>query len=563
MLTGAGILPKRDGQEPRPLSRRSRVGIAMLLALYACGIVQAAWVGGDPYYNNDESRHLLTGAFWCDFFTELPFDDPVGFAKRYYAQYPNLGLLVSPPLFHVLEGGVFRLFGVSMSSAKLLMSAFCAVFLIGWWFWVRAWAGAAVATWSTLLVPLVHDVFELSGHAMLEVPTLAWMVVTLWMFRRYLDGQRAGWLWGACGCAAAVALTRYHAPIVLGPLVVQLALSRQWHLLRRATFWLPVFVAGGLSAAYYVWTLEYYHTWHSLLAGGGVPEFGLLIRQTLKSLGTIPAWITAAGAAGVVILPLLRRRLPLPPLAWMAATGLMWLGISYRPTRFLVYAWPAAVTLGIYTLFMVADRCRVRRLGHVAAALALLATAWGLYAAHPPGLQGYDEAAARAMAASETGRIFIHGRQDGVFIWHVRRRDPGLTYTVLRASKVLSSGEPDAMNDFRVLAESDAQILARLDALGVDVVVSEDLPELNVRPYQRLVKLLDSDRFDPIGEVPIRNHQGRIYARRLTLYRFRRKTPVSDGVAIPLTALGPEFELRVDLSRPLRGWRQHRRVGEM
>ena len=538
---------------------------AVLIALGACAVVHLAWVGGDPYYNNDESRHLMTGAFFCDLFTELPYDDPVGFAKRYYAQYPNLGILVSPPLFHVLEGGVFCLFGVSAASAKLLICAFAVVVLVGWWFWVREYVGVAVATWSTVLTALVHDVFELSGHAMLEIPFLAWMVVTVVMFRAYLRTHRGWWLWAACGAATCVALTRFHAPIVLGPLVVQMAVSRQWRLLRRRSFWPPVLLAAAISGAYCYINVRYYHTWHSIWASeGGFGPVGLVMEEVLKSLGAVPAVVAVLGVAGVVVVPLLRRRVPLPPVAWLTAAVLMWFVVTYRPARFLVYAWPAAVTLGVYTLFVVVDRCGVRRLGHVMASAAVGLAAWELHASYRPGVEGYGQAAAQAMAASDTRRVFMHGRQDGVFIWNVRQRDPGLAYTVFRASKFLSSGEPGAMNDFRSLIESDEQILAGLDALGVDVVVSEDVPEINAQPYHAFMRLLASDRFEPIGAVDVRNHRGRIFARRLTLYRFHRRPAVSDEISIPLTALGPEYEVRVDLSRPLRGWRKYdgREAGE-
>ena len=69
--------------------------------------------------------------------------------------------------------------------------------------------------------------------------------------------------------------------------------------------------------------------------------------------------------------------------------------------------------------------------------------------------------------------------------------------------------------------------------------------------------------FEPIGVVTLRNAEGRIQARRLTVYRYARQNPASNEVAVPVAALGPNRELRVDLSRPLRGWGRHRGADAM
>ena len=535
--------------------RRIHPALVGLFALYACLVVYWAWEGGDPYYNNDEPRHLTTGAFWCDFLRELPFDDPVGFAKRYFVQYPNLGLLAGPPLFPMVEGLAFRIGGVSAASASAVMAVFMAVFLVGWWLWIREYMDEVAAVWATLLAALVSDVFRLSGHVMLEVPLLAWMTVAVVTFRSYLRTERSGRLWLACGAVTAAMLTRFHAPIVLGPLLVQFVVSGKWQLLRRGGFWLPVLVGAGICGAYCAFSMSYYHTWHTFLDRSGFAAPGRLARDVAASLGWAPSVIGLAGVLGALALPRLRRCYPWPLAAWVGASVVMWLSITIRPVRYLVYAWPAMVALGIWTLFALADRMRLRNLAHGLAALAVVVAAWQIHVSRRPGLEGYGNAAAEAMAASQTRRIFFHGRQDGSFIWNVRRNDPELAYTVFRASKTLSTGEPVVMKDFQALAESPEQILARLDGLGVDVVVSEDKPEIDAPPYHTFMNLLSSERFVPIGQVDLRNSDGRIQARRLTLYRYRSAAPASKRITIPLTALGPGAELEVDLSRPLRGWR--------
>jgi hypothetical protein len=541
----------------RAVTPTSERVVTFAVVAYAALIGGISWVGGDPFYNNDESRQLMTGAFWCDVLTEWPTDDPEGFAKRYFAQYPNLGLLVSPQLFHWMEGAAFRVFGVGPTPARVLLGLFTAGFLIGWWYWVRAYIGLAAATWTTLIVGLIPDLFELSGHVMLEIPFLAWMVASVLAFRRYLQTQRPAWLWAACSAATAVALTRFHAPIVLAPLAVELLAARRWGVLRRPMFWLPVFLATAVSGTYYFLNLSYYQTWHTLLASDGFGPPALLPGKILRSIGMAPALLTLVGLTALLVGPRARRAAPWPVVAWFLATVVMWFCMSYRPPRFLAYAWPAGVALGLGVVFLYAGQTGWRRAAHALAAVAFLATAWETYANYRPGLHGYARAADQAMAASQTGRLFIHGRQDGVFIWRVRQRDPDLRYAVFRASKTLSSGEPGGMKDYRPLLESAEAMLDQLEALGVDVVVSEDRPEIDSPPYHTFLRLLTTERFEPIGRVDLENAGGRIAARTLTVYRFRREQSVPGRVTLPLTALGPDFVLEADLSRPLRGWRDH------
>jgi hypothetical protein len=532
------------------LPRRGRGAlIAVLLVLYAAAVGRWAWRGGDPYLNNDEARHLLSGAFWYDFLKEAPVTDPVGFARQYYVQYPGLSFMVSPPLFHFLEGLAFRLAGVRAAPAGWLLTAFLVVTVVGWWFCLRNQVGGAAAFWSALLVPLVHDINRFSGHAMLEVSLLAWMILAVTAFRLFLNSLRMRWLWAAAACATAAALTRFHAPILLIPLAVEFAMSGRWSLLRRGGFWLPIAIGLLVTGGYYALHLSQHQTWGLTLAGGGFADLG---RRLVKSLGAVPAGMACVGGVGGVVMLAMRRRPVVGPMAWIVGTLLMWLVVAYRPTRFLVYAWPAAMTLGMYVVFVGGRRLGVPRLAHGVAAGVVVASAWGLHESHRPPLLGYAEAARLAIATSDTNRIYIHGRQDATFVWGVRQHDPNLRVAVFRASKTLATGEPGAMRDYRPIVRTEEEVLAVLDRLGVDVIVTEDYPEIGAAPYRLFMNMLSGERFERINRVPIRNGWGRVFSRGLTLYRFRPTRPIADHVTVPLPALG--VALKADLSRSLRGW---------
>ena len=59
----------------------------------------------------------MGGVFILDLLRDLPLDDPMGYALRYFAQYPALALNWYLPGFYFVEAGFFALFGVSETVA--------------------------------------------------------------------------------------------------------------------------------------------------------------------------------------------------------------------------------------------------------------------------------------------------------------------------------------------------------------------------------------------------------------------------------------------------------------
>ena len=96
------------------------------------------------------------------------------------------------------------------------------------------------------------------------------------------------------------------------------------------------------------------------------------------------------------------------------------------------------------------------------------------------------------MQATQTRRILFQGRIDGAFLWNVRELDPELQYTVFRASKVLAMGEDRLFKNYEALAETEEEIIRTLDELGVDIVVSEDLPEMDTPTFREFLRALEA-----------------------------------------------------------------------
>ena len=78
----------------------------------------------EPFFNNDETRHVMTGVYVRDLLHDMPVTRPMDHAVNYYLRYPALGLLIWPPLFYLVEGVVMGVLGTSFAVARSLVAAF-------------------------------------------------------------------------------------------------------------------------------------------------------------------------------------------------------------------------------------------------------------------------------------------------------------------------------------------------------------------------------------------------------------------------------------------------------
>src|SRR5262245_56498277 len=96
---------------PKSIWVRSRVVVPAGLLLLVVAL--QLWVGA--YHSerglfSDEAAHFLNGLLLRDYIHDGFGQDPMAFARGYYAHYPKIAPLVWPPLFHAALG-VFLLPG--------------------------------------------------------------------------------------------------------------------------------------------------------------------------------------------------------------------------------------------------------------------------------------------------------------------------------------------------------------------------------------------------------------------------------------------------------------------
>jgi hypothetical protein len=91
-----------------PLTRQSyRSRLAELLRqpsvllIFVVGLLLSRGITkGEPFYSNDETRHVMNGVFLRDFLVDRPVTHPLNYAYEYYAKYPAIAVPHWPPFFY-------------------------------------------------------------------------------------------------------------------------------------------------------------------------------------------------------------------------------------------------------------------------------------------------------------------------------------------------------------------------------------------------------------------------------------------------------------------------------
>jgi hypothetical protein len=519
----------------------------------------------EPFFNNDETRHLMTGVFFHDFFISGDWLHPQKFAINYYVQYPALGLLVWPPGLHILEGLWFTIVGVSYPAARLLIElcfvgACWQLFSLIRLKQTQFFAASTVGLFS--LMPLIAP---FSRHVMGEVPTLFLVLGSILHIEKSLMAvaPRRRDLWLACTLAALAALTRFDAVFLIPYAMGRVLLARHWALFRQKHFYAACAFASLLTGPYYAFTWKEYGqaASHAATQGTGTqaqaaPFFGT------ANLGYYPSvlpdsagWaLTLAALAGLAIMyQKEQRKLAAPFLVLIAAVYITFTPLAELEARHAIYglpAWAYLATLLIHTCIKWVH-CPIRQGIYAFVGVFMLAvfTFWETNSRHVNYVFGYAIAAQYVAQNSENDqRILMDAFLNGGFIYDIRRLAHAKNLTVLRGDKLfygMLSDPNGGYKDHTNTIEQTAQLIYELDPEYI--VIEQPLLRFSMPGAQRLRETISHypDRFVWVKTVPIISDRALFENARLEIYRniYRNPEP-KKMVEIPMLNLGRSLEKR-------------------
>jgi hypothetical protein len=519
----------------------------VLALLVAAHVI--TYVPGEPFYNNDESRHVMTGVFFRDLYADLPLTHPRDYAVDYYCRYPALGIIVWPPFFYAAEGLFMLVLGPSFLTARLAVGVFAAVACVYLFLLVRRTHPTFNAALAVLLFGFAPLVFGFTRQVMLEVPTLACGLAALYHFLVYLDAGRRRDL-ALCALATALAaLTRFDG-VYLAPLFFFiLLLKRRLGVLGRLETWVAIVAAVLLVTPFYLLTLWEFGSSHLLaVREGTTPDStGFLDRRNLPFYpGCLPGqvgWFTLVPAlvGCVVSLSAARRPAAWPYFALVAATYLTFTPMAEVEPRHAIYWVPAWAFFAAEGVTAAAAWLRLPALRWPLAAGTVAGTAWLALSEPAPYVRGYADAAAYVVehtTASPT--CLFDSYLNGNFIYQVRLRDPDRRLWVLRGDKVFYSVRSDPHAGLAEYAHTKEDVLALITRYDPEyLVVEEPQVYFHLSTPDLLLKVLhdDPDRFRPVYDEPIKTNQPIYRGHRLVVYHNLVRNPAGPA-AIEIDVLG-------------------------
>ncbi|MGZ8219342.1 glycosyltransferase family 39 protein [Methylomagnum sp.] len=517
----------------RPWLARLEQPLWLLLLVGAVGLLFATAPQNGDFWWSDAPRHALNGVFLLDVFRALPFADPAGFAKAWYAQYPALSILFYPPLFALTEVPVYGLFGISHFSAQLTVALHEAALAAGLFLLARRCFSPGQAFAATLLFISFHEMASWGRQVMLEIPVYAWLVWTAVFYLDYLDTRRPKYLYGLALLALGALYTKQTAVFLVAGLAGLLVYETGGRILRdpRLLLTAAVFTLALIPLA--VLTLKFGQT--NLNAGTG-ENSGELSRLSwanwtyyIEQLPTQLGW-PALGLA--LLYPLARRFGPDRPLLPPAVERLLavWLVAGYLFFSLIALKEPRHSLLILLPLALFAIATVARWLPSkpaTAAALTLAVGYFGLAVAvdRPPAIVGYDKAAEFVVdAAPARSMILFSGYRDGSFIFNLKARDAAEKLGVLRSDKLLLRVKVKRELGVEERGLTQEELSAALNRYGVSYVVNEPDFWNDLQAMRVLQNLLHTPQFIKVGEIPVTGnipHRDRV----LEVYRNLQYMP--------------------------------------
>ena len=496
----------------------------------------------EPFFNNDETRHVMTGVYFHDALQHGYWRDFIAETKKYYLQYPALGLIVWPPLYYVIEGCWMSVFGIDIQIARLLIAFFGFLAAIGLFRIINRYTHWTIGSLSIFLAGLSPLIFTFSRQVMLELPCLAILLHALFYFERYLDDRRPIDSWLACILAACAALTRFDAVVLLPYFFLRLLLSRNLSLIRSRLVYLPVAAALILTVPYYAYTWSVYGSTIAKTVQEGTHEgaTGFLSLHNFlyyplcvpTQVGWVLTVFSVLGGLLSLIYSTLRTRCTSIFYALTISTYATFTPMAELDPRHAIYWIPSLVYFSIQfcrwlvpqprLFFLLSFLLIAGTMTHTILATRIYNLGYTFYTSQYY-VRGYEQASKYVVDNTHQRQLcLMDGFLNGSFIYYVRQHDPQRRLWVLRGDKILYSVICEPKAALSEYARSEQEVLQLIHKYDPEYIVVEE-PQLYFSvPAAALLRDVlhhHPDKFKLEVRFPIESNQPRFRNASIEIWR--------------------------------------------
>ena len=498
---------------------------------------------GEPFYNNDETRHLMNGVFVRDLLIDRPVAHPLNYAYEYYAKYPAIALPHWPPLFYFVEGLFFLAFGISVWASRLAILGFA---LLGAYFWYRIaerYGSRYRALVSALIFCLLPTVMLFESVTMLEIPQVALCLGAIFFWLRWVERERVADMWVMAGFAAAAMLTSQKSIFVVVFLGLDLLLNRRFRLLRNWHVGAALIASMAAVLPWYLFSFRTLTTSYRRAIGDNfqhVAHWWTVLFYPRKLPGQLGIVLLMLACIGIGWVAFRRQSQYRFLLLWVFSAYLSFTLIREKDPRHILIWLPPLVYFALLGIEAVWPWKRWRWVPYAALTLYFLA-AWTRF--QRPLLTGAEDAARFVMAQPNSDIVYYQGRLNGDFIFYVRQLDPQKRHLVARDKQVVVTNIVYARQPLLLAPQ---QILDFFQSWGITYIVVENKdadPGLGV-----VREVLETERFERAATFPIQTNGTYGESDEITVYRFRGEPRRgSQIVSIPMMTI--RGNIPADLSR--------------
>lgn len=548
-------------KQTEPHASRIRRAILLIALPVALHLVCARPM--EPVFGGDSNRHVVTSIFFRDLLTDTittgHLSNPKDYAERYYEQYPALGLLVWPPLFHGVCGVAMLIFGTSADVARWLVLL---SFIVSCWCVYRMArrifdddrASAVMILYS--IAPLI---FDYSRDVMLEMPALALVMVSVDQFDLWLRGTRRHHLYIAAISAAMAALTRFDAAVLIPFYLTMFLLRGGWERLWSRHVLIASAIAIVLVGPVYLVIAKemgHLHVRQAAESVGGSEDGTSNAFLATKNLWYYPLAIVEQSGWPAAVLCIIGFALSLRQshrlqnsvfVALMAATYVTFSPLAELRARHAIYWMPSVAFFAVCGLeailgFLrrtfsgerqgvsdpsapgIAPRADALPLAVSTYAMLFASTAFGAMSLPTYRVEGYSSAAAQILEQTSPGdSVFFDGWWDGNFTYHMRHLDSSRSRSVIRGDKLLYDFVCVPTTDFQKHVENDREIVAKFIEANPKFVVLEN-PQFfqTIEIAQELRDLVKNhpDIFEPVNQIPVQSSIAHLPEFHIDVLRF-------------------------------------------
>jgi hypothetical protein len=436
------------------------------------------------------------------------FLDLVGYAERYYVQYPILTIGIYPPVFYLVESLFFSLFGISTMAARLAILLFTLLGVNLFFLMCRLWFPLGLSVVGSILWLLQPAMLFGQTNVMLEIPALCISMTALYFLHIGTRKNKPWSLFWAPVFASLAFVTKQNTVFLVPVFLMWLAIERKWSLVKSRHFiigmcvgviivtpWMMVsltvgksYVAAQILQGKHLWQNAVYYLRHSLEISSSP-----IVLLTVLSVILFSKLKEHEGYRFGVI--------------WCSSVLLSILPIYYRETRFAIFLIPSLIILSMFVICFLKERVEwlsKRRNVYATVMIAIVLlhcspkSLWGGRDIH-----GFDQVADFVVADAECVSVLYDGYFNGIFVFHVRARDTERRIFAFRASKVVFSTKMYVEQGYNELINDVEEFCDVLNRYSVKYVIQEEKDYLGTPANKRLRRWVQDPRFRLVRKYPV------------------------------------------------------------